>query len=175
MEVTHLASNFTAAFLDQKQHEVQRQSHFQIQIDGFDEAFSFHIRSGNLPTKTFSVIETRVYNETNKQAGARSFDDLSISIHDAVGYDIERKLHDWQEEIQVTDTGYMGYAEDYKRDAEIVEYNVNGTIRSRWHYQGIWPSSVNYGSLDKENVDKKTIDVTFSVDKAWLEAQNTNL
>lgn len=161
-------ANFTADFLNQKAHEVQRQSHFMIQIEGFSEAFSFHLRSGNLPTISFSNIETRVFNEVNKQAGARSFDDLSVSIHDAIGHDIEKQLHDWQQEIQKTSDGTMGYAEDYKRTIYVYEYNVNGTIRSKWQFSGCYPSSVNYGSLDKENVDKKTIDVTISYDKAWL-------
>lgn len=161
-------ANFTADFLDQRGHEVQRQSHFSIQIEKFSEEFSFHLRSGNLPTIGFDVISTRVFNEVNKQAGARSFDDLNITIHDAIGFNIEGMLHDWQEEIQKTDNGYMGYAEQYKRTVYITEFNVNGEPRSKWKLTGAFPSSVNYGNLDKENVDKKSIDVTISYNKATL-------
>lgn len=160
---------FTAGFLDQKLHEVQRRSHFKIQISGFSEEFSFHIRSGNLPTRSFDVISTRYFNEMNKQAGNATFNDLGIAIHDAIGFDIEKKIQDWQEEIQRSVDGKMGYAEDYKRTAVITEYGVNGEKRSGWILTGVFPQSVNYGDLDRESVDKKTINMNLSYDKGWIE------
>lgn len=163
-----MGTTFTAEFLDHKEHEVQRQSHFKIHVDGMPEEISFHIRSGKLPTVSFAAISTRHFNEVNNQAGARSFDTLGITVHDAIGFDVEKFFHDWLQEVQNTQTGEMGYAEDYKRTAYITEYSINGDVRSQWEYKGVWPSSVNFGSLSKENVDKKSVDVTLTYDKAWL-------
>jgi hypothetical protein len=62
----------------------------------------------------------------------------------------------------------MGYAEDYKRSAIVTEYGINGEIRSQWRYVGVWPSSINFGDLSRDDLTKKTIDMTLSYDKAYL-------
>jgi hypothetical protein len=159
---------FNARFLDARQHEVQRQSHFKINIEGFDEEFLLHIRSANLVDKTFAEIETRFFNDLIKQAGTRSFTTLNIEIHDAIGPDVERQLHGWQEQIMDSTTGFMGYAQDYKRSAKITEYNINGEVRSVWQFEGVWPSNVKYGEMTREDITKKSISVTISYDRARL-------
>jgi hypothetical protein len=159
---------FNAKFLDARQHEVQRKSHFKISIEGIDEEIALHVRSANLLEKQFDVIATRFFNDLVKQAGARTFSDLSLELHDAIGPDVERAIHTWQEQIQDSVTGYMGYAEDYKRSAKVTEYSINGDVRSVWQYEGVWPSSVNYGGMDREDVTKKTVSVTLSYDRGRL-------
>ena len=159
---------FTARFLDARQHEVQRQSHFKLVIEGFEEEFLLHIRSANGVEMSFQAIETKFFNDLIKQAGARSFGDMSIDIHDAIGPDVERKLHAWQQQIMDTKTGKMGYAADYKRTAKIVEYNINGEIRNVWQFEGVWPQNVNYGSFTREDVAKKSVSITLSYDRARL-------
>jgi len=163
--------SFNAKFLDARQHEVQRQSHFKIAIEGFDEEFLLHIRTAALLEKSFQPIETRYFNDLVKQAGVRSFTDMPLDIHDAIGPDVERKLHAWQEQIMNSVTGYMGYAADYKRSAKITEYNINGEVRSVWQYEGVWPATINYGGLSREDVTKKSVSVTLSYDRGRLLSQ----
>lgn len=162
--------SFNARFLDARQHEVQRQSHFKIAIDGFSEEFTLHVRTSSLVSKTFTPIETRFFNDMIKQAGSRTFDDLALQIHDAIGPDVERKLHEWQDQIMNSVTGFMGYAADYKRTATITEYNINGTIRSVWEFEGVWPTNVNYGDLTREDVNKKSVSATLAYDRARLKS-----
>lgn len=163
-----MSFNLTAQFLDERRHEVQRQSHFKIQIKGLSEELTLHVRSANLPSVSFDTLSTRYGNEENKQAGNRSFNDLSLTVHDAVGLDMERQLHAWQQQVQNTRTGVMGYASDYKRTAIITEYTINGEVRSRWEFRGVWPSSISFGDLSRDGTDKKSLSMTLTYDKAWL-------
>ncbi len=163
-----MTTSFNAKFLDAKHHEVQRKSHFMVSIEGIPAELAVHTRTANLLEKTFEVITTRHFNDQIKQAGARSFNDISLELHDAIGPDVERAFHDWQEQIQNSRTGFMGFAEDYKRSAKVTEYNINGEVRSVWQYEGVWPSVVSYGAMDKEMIDRKTISVTLSHDRARL-------
>lgn len=163
---------FNARFLDARQNEVQRSSHFKIAIEGFSEEFLLHVRTSTLVSKTFTPIETRFFNDLVKQAGTRSFDELALEIHDAIGPDVERQLYQWQELIMSSTTGFMGYAADYKRSAKVTEYNINGEIRSVWQFEGVWPTNINYGTLTREDVAKKSISATLSYDRARLLAQN---
>lgn len=162
--------SFNARFLDARQNEVQRQSHFKIAIDGFSEEFLLHVRTSSLVSKTFTPIETRFFNDLIKQAGSRTFDDLALTIHDAIGPDVERQLYNWQELIMNSTTGYMGYAADYKRTATITEYNINGEIRSVWEFEGVWPTNINFGDLTREDVNKKSVTVTLAYDRARLKS-----
>jgi hypothetical protein len=159
---------FNARFLDARQNEVQRTSHFKIAIEGFDEEFLLHVRTANLMDKSFQQIETPFFNDRVKQAGTRSFADMSVEVHDAIGPDVERRIHEWQEQIMNSNTGFMGYAADYKRSAKITEYNINGEIRSVYQYEGVWPMRVDYGSLSREDVNKKSVSMTLSYDRAKL-------
>ena len=165
-------TSFSAKFLDDKHHEVQRKSHFAVSIEGIPAELAVHTRTANLLQKTFEVITTRHFNDVIKQAGARNFDEIQLELHDAIGPDVERAFHDWQEQIQDSKTGFMGYAINYKRSAKLIEYGINGEIRSVWQYEGVWPSVVNYGGMDKEMVDRKTISVTLTHDRGRLLAKS---
>lgn len=167
-----MTTSFNAKFLDARHHEVQKKSHFMVSIEGIPADLAVHTRTVNLLQKTFEVITTRHFNDLIKQAGARSFNDITLDLHDAIGPDVERAFHAWQEQIQDSITGHMGYAESYKRTAKLTEYNINGEVRSVWQYEGVWPSVVEYGSMDKEMVDRKTISVTLSHDRARLLAKS---
>lgn len=164
-----MSTKLTAEWIDLKQNETQLQSHFKIQIEGINEELTAHVRSANLPSRSFDIMATPYFNETNKQAGKANVSDLSISLHDAIGIDVALELQKWQEQILNSKTGVMGYAADYKRAVILVEYDKNGTARARWRFQGCFPSTVNYGNMNRDSVEKKVIDVTLSVDKAWRE------
>lgn len=159
---------FNAKFLDARHHEVQRKSHFKISIEGIAEDIAVHTRTAALLERQFEVISTRFFNDIIKQAGARSFNDIPLELHDAIGPDVERAFHEWQDKIQNPVSGFMGFQDEYKRSAKITEYNINGEVRSVWQYEGVWPSAVNYGGMDREMLDKKTISVTLSYDRGRL-------
>ena len=152
-----MSTKLTAEWLDLKQNETQLQSHFKIQIEGINEELTAHVRSANLPSRSFDIMPTPYFNETNKQAGKANVSDVAL------------ELQKWQEQILNSKTGVMGYAADYKRAVILVEYDKNGTARARWRFQGCFPSTVNYGNMNRDSVEKKVIDVTLSVDKAYRE------
>ena len=80
---------------------------------------------------------------------------------------IERIIYNWQNLVTNPETGQQGWAYNYKCDAEIIEYAPDGSSLSVWVLRGLWPSEVNYGSLDKSSGDLKQIEVTLSYDLAY--------
>lgn len=163
-----MTTPFSARFLDLKRHEVQRKSHWKMSIEGIEEDIMLHARTTALLERQFEVINTKYFNDQVKQAGSRSFTDIPIELHDAVGPDVERKFNEWQEMILNTDTGRMGYAQDYKRTARITEYGLNSEVRAIWQLEGVWPSSCRFGELAMDDGSKKSINVTLTYDRGNL-------
>ena len=126
------------------------------------------VTSFSLPTITTTPIDIPYGNTTIHIAGKTEFGGAnSITCIDYIGADIERIIYNWQNLVTNPETGQQGWAYNYKCDAEIIEYAPDGSSLSTWVLRGLWPSEVNYGSLDKSSGDLKQIEVTLSYDLAY--------
>ena len=63
----------------------------------------------------------------------------------------------------------MGWVDQYKRDMTVTQYGPDGTCERVWKFEGAWPSSIEYGSMDHGGSDAKEISVTISYDVAYRE------
>ena len=104
-----------------------------------------------------------------KVAGKTNFDDISITIKDFVEKDIEAILMKWRYAVYNPETGKIGWAKTYKREARITLYSPNGTRERSWVAQGVWPTSVELGDLDYSSSDLRKITMTLSVDSAYMD------
>lgn len=132
------------------------------------------VTSFSLPTITTTPIDIPYGNTTVHIAGKTEFGGAnSITCIDYIGADIERIIYNWQNLVTNPETGQQGWAYNYKCDAEIIEYAPDGSSLSVWILRGLWPSEVNYGSLDKSSGDLKQIEVTLSYDLAYKKKNDT--
>ena len=149
-----------------KKYEVQRTNNFEVQIDGLSSDITLLVQSCPLPTTTNEAIELNYGNSKVKVAGKANFEEIEITVLDAIGVDTEAKLCGWRKQVYDPETDKIGFAADYKKNGRIYQYAPDGTYIRTWKIIGAFPTSLNLGELSYENSDKKTISMTLSIDKA---------
>lgn len=147
--------------------EVQRTNNFEIQIpDVGGRTLTLAIDSGFLPDEQTNAIDLNYGNSVVKVAGITTYGEGSLNIKDIIQQDIEKIIVNWRKKVYDPETDKVGFAVDYKKQARVIEYAPDGTLQRTWKILGAWPSSVNYGTLDYSNGEKKTIEMTITYDKA---------
>lgn len=167
-------------------YQPQMQNHFELVIDLTRDFFggtseeginglrnqrrhlNLAVTSFSLPTITTNTVDIPFGNTTVHLAGKTEFGGAnSISCVDYIGADIERILYNWQMMVTNPETGQQGWAYNYKTNATVIEYAPDGSSISAWVLRGLFPTEINYGSLDKESGGLKQIEVTLSYDLAY--------
>lgn len=154
-------------------YEVQRTNHFYVvlQLDGIAgidaNDIQLAIESTGLPSIANDPIELAYGNSRVKVAGQANVEDITITLKDFIESDIEGALLAWRNKVYNPETGMVGWAADYKRDAEIVYYGPDGTCTRAWTLQGCFPLSLDLGEMNYDGADKKLITMNLSVDNAF--------
>ena len=147
---------------------VAKSSHFEVQITGpgttgEENDLMFRADACELPGRTISTSEYRIYGPIRKVAYASTYTDTSIGFLCSEDLREKRYFEEWQDIImhhratsgmsaKHTKGRYeTGYYEDYVRTIEIRQYNVSGAKQST-HYLdeaypiGIAPIAMIWGS-----------------------------
>ena len=147
--------------------EVQRTNNFELVIEGFGEDFTLSVEGTNLPTVSNEPIELSYGNSKVKVAGQATYDDVTVTVKDVIGADMELKLWEWRKQVYDPETDKVGWAKDYKRGAYLYQYAPDGTYLRPWKLKGCWPSTFESAEYAYEGGDKKVVTLTLSVDKAY--------
>lgn len=151
-----------------KTYEIQRTNNFELILEGFGDEFTLCVESCPLPNVSNDPIELAYGNSKVKVAGQAAFDDIELTVKDAIGADIEAKLWAWRKQVYDPETDKIGWAADYKRNGRIHQYAPDGTYQRSWRIVGAWPTNFNPGEMNYDGSDKKVISMTLSVDKAYI-------
>lgn len=158
-------------------YEVQRTNNFRISFDQTVDPKGFielACTSTGLPTISNDPIELSHGNSKIKVAGQANTDDISVSVKDFIEADIEKILWDWRLKVYNPETGKVGWAKNYKKDATIIQYGPNGEVLRKWQCSGVWPTSLDLGEMSYEGSDAKSITMNLSVDEAYLVRDGEN-
>ena len=150
-----------------RNYEVQRTNHFEIVIAGLSNDITLMVDSTTLSTITVEPVELGFGNSKVKVAGQASYEDVTVVVKDAVIADIEGQLYDWFKQVYDPETDQVGWAADYKKQARLYEYSVDGRIARSWKLEGIWPTSFEGGEFTYDGGDKRVINMPLAVDKAY--------
>ena len=171
-------------------YEPQRQSHFEVFIylpksltngdpakaTELSQYITLAVTQFSLPNIQNNAV-TIPYGNTNiKLAGTATFGGAdTLTCQDYIGADIEGILYAWQNLVYNPETSQMGWAYNYKTTAQVVEYAGDGSCVASWVLQGVWPTSINYGSsLNKGDASLKQISVQISYDVAYRKYGTSN-
>lgn len=157
----HLANN--------KSYESQRSNNFEFRMAGLPADVTLLVVSFPLPSVTVEALEIAHGNSSVSVAGKVSYSEGELVIKDAIGADIEKIIEAWHHQVYDPKTDKIGFAADYKRQGSVDEFAPDGSYVRTWTLRGCWPTVVNYGELNNESNDKKTITATIKYDKAWRE------
>ena len=150
-----------------KNYEVQRNNHFELVINDLSNDITLMVDSTTLSNITINPIELGFGNSKVKVAGDATFEDVTIVVKDAIVADIEGQLYDWFKKVYDPETDKVGWAADYKKPGRLYMYAPDGSIARSWKLQGMFPTSFEGGEFTYDGADKRVINMTLSVDKAY--------
>jgi hypothetical protein len=182
-------NKLNAAFMSyEPKYEVQRTNNFRFIISLSEFTNNSGVDSGDiielacdtagLPTVSNDPIELDYGNSNVKVAGKATVEDITVAVKDFIEPDVEKILWQWRLKVYNPETGKVGWAKNYKKQAKIVQYGPNGEVKRSWVVDGVWPTSLDLGDLDYSSGDKKQISMNLSVDNAYIEresAANTHI
>ena len=151
--------------------EIQRTNNFEISIEGVGEQerlLTLSVVGGSLPSESNNPIPVQYGNTTIQVAGVYEIQAGSLTVRDFIQKDVERLIEEWRSTVYNKETDAVGFAADYKKQARITQFAPDGSFERTWKIEGVWPSSVNYGSVDQSNNGLKQIEITLQYDKARI-------
>ena len=158
---------------------VAKSSHFEVQITGpgttgEENDLMFRADACELPGRTISTSEYRIYGPIRKVAYASTYTDTSIGFLCSEDLREKRYFDEWQDIImhhratsgmsaKHTKGRYeTGYYEDYVRTIEIRQYNVSGAKQSTHYLDEAYPIGIAPIALSWGNEELIRLQVTFA-------------
>ena len=158
---------------------VAKSSHFEVQITGpgttgEENDLMFRADACELPGRTISTAEYRIYGPIRKIAYASTYTDTSIGFLCSEDLREKRYFEEWQDIImhhratsgmsaKHTKGRYeTGYYEDYVRTIEIRQYNVSGAKQSTHYLDEAYPIGIAPIALSWGNEELIRLQVTFA-------------
>ena len=158
---------------------VAKSSHFEVQITGpgttgEENDLMFRAESCELPGRTISTAEYRIYGPIRKIAYASTYTDTTIGFLCSADLKEKRYFEEWQDIImhhratsgmsaKHTRGRYeTGYYDDYIKTIEIRQYDENGRRRSRHYLDEAYPIGIAPISMGWGNGELIRLQVTFA-------------
>ena len=150
--------------------EPQRQFNWALEI-ALDDAGDQQLIVQGLETfdgvsESNEEIELQYANEKRYVAGQATYEAAPLVLKDMVNIGIAAAIIRWRRQVYNPETGSIGLARDYKKNADFTIVAPDQSSVRIWKFVGMWPQAVKYGSMDMTASEKVTIEVTLRYDKA---------
>ena len=159
LSAMHLSNN--------RRYEIQRVFNFDVTISGLGDDVTLNVIRCNLPEISTPAIEVPHGNTNAYFAGRVQWGTSEIVVRDTIGADIEAQLNAWRRMVYNEWTDEIGWAADYQKEGLIKQYSPDGSVVRMWRLSGLWPETVNFGTLDMESSEKKVISMTMKFQRAY--------
>ena len=124
--------------------EPKRQFRWVFAIEGID---SFLLKTAARPAVTTAEVEVPFLNATRYIAGKTKFEQINLTLHDPIAPSGAQQVMEWIRTHYESVSGRAGYADFYKRDAQLKLVDPIGTVIELWDLKGCVLTSVGFGEL----------------------------
>lgn len=118
------------------------------------------------PEESNDEITLNYGNEKRYVAGQAAFSTAELVLKDFVDMGVANAIIKWRRQVYNAETGSVGLARDYKKNADLTLMAPNQSVVRIWKLQGIWPSKVHYGDLNMATNGNVLVKVTLRYDRA---------
>jgi len=151
--------------------EPQRNYNWSLEIaldDAGDQILIMQgLESFSAPHESNDEITLEYANERRYVAGKASFAAAELKLKDFVDMGVANAIIKWRRLVYNAETGSIGLARDYKKNADLTLMAPNQSAVRIWKLQGVWPQAAHYGDgLNMAGTDKVLISVTLRYDRA---------
>lgn len=146
--------------------EPKRKNRWILALEGID---AYIVKTAAQPTYTTEEVEIPFINSRRYVAGLTKFETMSITLHDPIAPSGAQQVMEWIRLHFESVSGRAGYADFYKRDAQLKLLDPIGSVISVWEIRGAFLTSVNFGELTYEDGTLTEIQLSMRFDNCVLQ------
>lgn len=148
--------------------EPQRANNFYVELYGVPGAdkIKLAVATAFVPEWNNDVILVHYQGEERKVAGKAKFGAGNVTVVDMIDENIYKSVADWKKLVHDPETGKIGRATLYKKQAALILNGPDDTAYRTWKIDGIWPSQVTGSQLNYANSAYFTVNMTLQFDRA---------
>ena len=147
-----------------------RSNRFWVTITGaqggaawVDTPFSFLVKSFSLPARTIGEIIVNYQGLQAKFAGDVTMDDMTMILHNDVGFKIKTYFEKWLKGIVDTQTNTRNVHSTYQAEIMVEQLGNTGETLAKYKILGCFPKQMDAIELSHENVDQfEELSITFA-------------
>ena len=147
-----------------------RSSLFQVQITNpilgiADFKVPLMVKASSIPASNTGQIPVKYFGREIKYGGDRTFEDWNVTIINDEDFAIRNAMEAWSNAINSHSSNTRAYPQNYKSDAQIVQFAKDGSVLRQYTFQGLFPVSISSIETSWETSDQiEEFNVTFAFD-----------
>lgn len=153
-----MADTLDVASMLPRKFEPKLNNRWIFAIEGID---AYLIKTAKRPDITVGTIEFNYMNSQRFTAGRTTYGDMSITLHDPIAPSGAQQVMEWVRTHYESVSGRAGYADFYKRDAQLKLVDPIGTVIELWDLKGCQLTSVGMGEL--QYGDPQTLEISLGL------------
>ena len=146
--------------------EPKRKNRWIFALEGID---SFLIKTASRPSITIAEHEIKFMNSRRYVAGVGNFDAISLTLHDPIAPSGAQQVMEWVRTHFESVSGRQGYADFYKRDAQLKLVDPIGTVIELWDMKGCFLTNANFNDVSYDDDGGMEISLTLRFDNCVLQ------
>lgn len=133
-----------------------------------EDYIRLNVVKASVPTFTVETHTYRRGNDVVKFAGVPTWPEGSITVDDVVGLHVKDMLYAWLYKAYNPNTRAGGHMANYKKTCELMEYTQDYQLVRTWTLEGCFITGISEAPFDRENDDKRQLEVAISYDRAIM-------
>lgn len=126
------------------------------------------VKAAQIPGSTVGSYTVPYFGRQVKYAGDRTFEDWSVTIINDEDFAIRNAMEAWSNSINTHQSNNRALPQDYKSDAQVIQYGKDKSILRQYTFQGLFPLTIDPIELNWETQDTiEEFNVTFQYD-LWV-------
>jgi len=138
-------------------------------LNGHTETLQLSLKTAGLPSETTGEIKIPMDSTEAKFAGKTTFSNIELTFNDFIDRDTALLLRNWRSKVFDPLTGGAGLVAGYKLDGTAKIYSdQTEEFICEYALNGAWPSSGDWGSLDRNSAEVVQIKISLVIDRGYM-------
>ncbi len=161
-----MAETLDVASMLPRKFEPKYSNRWVFALEGID---SYLVKTASRPSITINPLTIDYMNSQRHIAGRSTFGDMTITLHDPIAPSGAQQVMEWCRTHYESVSGRAGYADFYKRDAQLKLVDPIGTVIELWDMKGCILTSVTFGDLSYGDPSTLEIQMGLKFDNCVLQ------
>lgn len=161
-----MAETLDVASMLPRKFEPKYNNRWVFALEGID---AYLIKSAARPSITVASVTMDYINSQRHVAGKVTFGDITVALHDPIAPSGAQQVMEWVRTHFESVSGRAGYADFYKRDAQLKLLDPIGTVIELWDMKGCILTSADFGGVSYGGQEPLEISLGIKFDNCVLQ------